>query len=419
MLRATIKAQVPFAIRSGGHATITGASNINGTGVTLDLSLLADIELSEDSQSVRLGTAARWSEVYEALEQQGLSIAGGRAGVVGVGGFLLGGGVSWFSNLYGWSCDSVVAFEVLLASGDIAQASKDQHEDLFWALKGGGGLHGLVISFRMRTIALKGIWGGSIAYTEGQESTLLSNIVDTAQAMSPKEQSSTFLSFGFTPASRYVSSSSYIVDLTANPRPPFLESFLSLPREASTLRTMNMSDSAAELSDSTTGENRYRQAKFSLTFHADAKLLQQIYLICSSTSQTWPAPSPSSLLAITFQPLSSSHLSHAGRATNALGFSPPAPINPLIMFSFEIRWHDAEDHRGHEKRARSLHDQLKRVARGEGKLHRFVYANYAAGWQDVFASYGGKALQRLKEVRDRYDEQGVFEVLRPGGLRLV
>ena len=94
MLRKLVHHRVPFAVRSGGHSSITGASNINDTGVTLDLALLSAVKVSKEKDTVRIGTGARWADVYRELERYDLTTSGGRADVVGVGGFLLGGGVS-------------------------------------------------------------------------------------------------------------------------------------------------------------------------------------------------------------------------------------------------------------------------------------------------------------------------------------
>jgi FAD/FMN-containing dehydrogenase len=81
---------VKFAISSGGHATAFGASNVDD-GITLDLSALDSVSLASDRSYVDVGTGARWLDVYRALDPWDLTVAGGRAASLGVGGFLLGG----------------------------------------------------------------------------------------------------------------------------------------------------------------------------------------------------------------------------------------------------------------------------------------------------------------------------------------
>ena len=82
--------QCHFAIKSGGHSRIAGASNAAG-GVTIDLGQLSAVKLSDDRRSVHVGAGARWADVYRAVEAENLLVTGGRVADVGVGGLLLGG----------------------------------------------------------------------------------------------------------------------------------------------------------------------------------------------------------------------------------------------------------------------------------------------------------------------------------------
>jgi FAD/FMN-containing dehydrogenase len=118
-LKTITKHECHFAVKSGGHAMFPGASNADG-GITLDLRDINGIELFfavEDNDmtrdtTVRLGTGLRWGQVYEFLEQFGVTVVGGRDSGVGVGGFLLGGGISFLSRQYGWASDNVKNYDV-------------------------------------------------------------------------------------------------------------------------------------------------------------------------------------------------------------------------------------------------------------------------------------------------------------------
>lgn len=79
-----------FAVRSGGHAIWAGAAGIEG-GVTIDLSMMNSTVYHKDNQTASLSLGSRWQAVYQTLEKDGVAVAGGRAGPVSVGGFLLGG----------------------------------------------------------------------------------------------------------------------------------------------------------------------------------------------------------------------------------------------------------------------------------------------------------------------------------------
>lgn len=133
------------AIRSGGH----GSDNANSItdGIIVDLSRLNATTYDAATNIASVGTGARWGHVYADLEKSGVSVTGGREGVVGVGGLLLGGGVSWYNARTGFACDSVVNYEVVLANGLIINANATNHFDLFRALKGGGSNFGIVTRF--------------------------------------------------------------------------------------------------------------------------------------------------------------------------------------------------------------------------------------------------------------------------------
>lgn len=103
----------------------------------------------------------RWSDVYEYLQKFELTAAGGRLGPVGVPGLLLAGGVNFYGNQVGFSCDTIVNYEIILADGSIVEANKASYPDLFWALKGGSSNFGIVTRFDLETIKSPKVWAGS------------------------------------------------------------------------------------------------------------------------------------------------------------------------------------------------------------------------------------------------------------------
>lgn len=117
-----------------------------------------------ENNTASIQPGSRWGPVYRTLEGQGVTVAGGRAATVGVGGFILGGGISYYSAKKGLVCDSVQRYEVVLANGDIIYADKDHHPDLFVALKGGSSNFGIVTQFDLETFPATPIWGGAAMY---------------------------------------------------------------------------------------------------------------------------------------------------------------------------------------------------------------------------------------------------------------
>lgn len=103
--------QCKFAVKSGGHAAFSGASNIKD-GLTIDLINLNKISLSADQKQTSVGAGNVWYDVFTYLTPKGLTVIGGRVSAIGVGGLTLGGGISFFSARYGWACDNVNNYQV-------------------------------------------------------------------------------------------------------------------------------------------------------------------------------------------------------------------------------------------------------------------------------------------------------------------
>ncbi|KAJ4003939.1 hypothetical protein NW766_011794 [Fusarium irregulare] len=144
-----------IAVRSGGHAT--DHSNNIDTGVTIDLTQINATTYNKETNIASVSTGARWGAVYADLLEHDVSVMGGREGVVGVGGLVLGGGVSWYTPKRAFACDSVVNYEVVLANGSIIHANPHSHGDLWKALKGGGGNFGIVTRFDMEAFPAQNI----------------------------------------------------------------------------------------------------------------------------------------------------------------------------------------------------------------------------------------------------------------------
>ncbi|KAI6782838.1 uncharacterized protein J7T54_000981 [Emericellopsis cladophorae] len=143
--------QTPFSIRSGGKNLNPGFASVDESGVLLSLAKLTRLELAEDEGSLNIGPGVLWDEVYDFVVPKGLVVVGSRYNKVGVPGFLLGGGISFYTNQYGVAIDNIKSFTVVLASGKVAVASSSKHCDLYRALKGGNSNFGVVVNFELYT----------------------------------------------------------------------------------------------------------------------------------------------------------------------------------------------------------------------------------------------------------------------------
>jgi len=137
-----------IAVRGGGHS-IPGLSTCDD-GVVLDLGGLRRMEVDAGARMAVAGPGLVWADFDAATQEHGLASPGGEISDTGIAGLTLGGGIGWVSRRFGLACDQLVEAEVVTADGRIVRASADEHADLFWGLRGGGGNFGVVTEFRFR-----------------------------------------------------------------------------------------------------------------------------------------------------------------------------------------------------------------------------------------------------------------------------
>ena len=140
--------ELPLAVRGGGHHG-AGLGTCDD-GVVVDLSPLRDIQVDPHTRTARIGGGALLAEVDRVTHEHGLALPTGIIGSTGVGGITLGGGIGYLTRSCGLSVDNLLSAEVVLATGERVRASADQHSDLFWAIRGGGGNFGVVTEFEFR-----------------------------------------------------------------------------------------------------------------------------------------------------------------------------------------------------------------------------------------------------------------------------
>jgi FAD/FMN-containing dehydrogenase len=153
---------VDLSVRGGGHSA--PGFGTNDGGIVLDLGLLLDVDVDAGASTVRAGGGCTWKVFNEGTHAHGLATTGGIIGSTGIGGLTLGGGIGYLSRKYGLSCDNLISAEVVTADGEVVTASERSNDDLFWALRGGGGNFGVVTTFEYRLHPVAEIYGGPIAY---------------------------------------------------------------------------------------------------------------------------------------------------------------------------------------------------------------------------------------------------------------
>ena len=150
-----------LAVRGGGHS-VPGFGTCDG--VVIDLSDMRAVRVDPWARTARAGGGATWGDFNTATYPFGLATTGGIISTTGVAGLTLGGGIGHLTRAYGLSCDNLLSADVVTADGDLLLASTRQNEDLFWALRGGGGNFGIVTSFEFRLHPVKDIYGGLLFF---------------------------------------------------------------------------------------------------------------------------------------------------------------------------------------------------------------------------------------------------------------
>jgi FAD/FMN-containing dehydrogenase len=153
---------IAASVRGGGHS-VAGKAVADGA-MMIDLSLMKDVQVNPGRRTALVQGGATWREFDRESDRYGLATTGGVISSTGVCGLTLGGGLGWLMGKHGLSCDNVISADLVNADGNHVSVNATENEDLFWAIRGGGGNFGIVTALEFRLHDLGPVHGGVVLY---------------------------------------------------------------------------------------------------------------------------------------------------------------------------------------------------------------------------------------------------------------
>ncbi|KAI8963633.1 FAD-binding domain-containing protein [Daldinia sp. FL1419] len=425
-----------FAIRSGGHMAWAGSNNINA-GVTIDLGLLKTTMYNPETKIASIQPGGRWADVYTELEKRkefqvfkylyndintdenivdGVMVAGGREGLVGVGGLLTGGGKTFYTCRYGFACDQVVNYEVVLADGSIVEANSETNPDLFLVLKGGSNNFGIVTRFDMTTFDASNIWDGIMAFPKSATDEIVEAFVDFTKNLAVNPDSHILAMWTFLPKAKDHFVSMVLTNLDGVENSKSLQKFLTIPNGQGNMTTTTI---AKKLVDFLVPSGKH-DTWFTLTFKLDARIIKKAGDVFESLAEELKTLIPDSkfYISMVLQPLPTSFARHSvARGGNMFGIERLQDDCVLLVAAVEVETPEISAQIGFPTLKAAI-GEIETYAKSVSGDVGFLYLNYCDGSQDPFRTYGEENIKKMKAAAAKYDPTGVFQTRVPGGFKI-
>nr|XP_036583603.1 FAD binding domain-containing protein [Colletotrichum truncatum]KAF6792746.1 FAD binding domain-containing protein [Colletotrichum truncatum] len=365
---------------------------------------------------------SNWEMVFSSLAHHGVTAVGGRASVVGVGGFVTGGGYSFHTNSHGFACDSVANFEVVLANGTITNANAKDNADLWKALKGSSGNLGFVtridqFNLNLDVVNSTDMWGGLVRYNLSQRDNVFNAYIDFADNMAKDLASQNIVAMSW--GSQGYGHSAILSNIDAKEAPPAFDKYMAIPTSSSTLRLGAVAEIVPEFTGPTplglyanwiVGQfrNDFRMMDF-----IDKKLQQY------GTMMEEAAPKAKFDVLVQLQPFTQSMVAHGLRkGGNVLGLEHVVADGPTTNWLIVLTTDTLETQKKILPLALQYRKDINAHAKKLGVYKEWTYLNYAWADQDPIATYGDDNIAFLKLVAMKVDPDGVFQKRRKTGFKL-
>ena len=386
------------SVRCSGHNVVGFA--VCDDGVVIDLSPMKTITVDPAARTVRAEGGTTWGEVNDALQPHGLGATGGFVSITGVSGLTLGGGLGWLVRKHGLALDNLVSARVVLADGRQLTAGASENEDLFWAIRGGGGNFGIVTSFEFKVHPVGTPLAGIVLHSAGKagdvlrhwrefertspeeltQGALLFHFPDDPSAP-PQLRGSALIGVGGVFAGAAEEGEKALAPMRAY-GPPLVDLFQPTPYNAA----QRMADFLWP-----PGLNGYWKSSY-LTDLSDGA----IDVITDAFARV-----PSTHTVVVLEYYGNSFMQRVPEAATAFGHRKWA-YNIVVTSA----WSDPEDARRNIAWTRELFDALAPFTANA------AYVNYLGdeGPKGVSAAYGAEKLARLTEIKTKYDPANLFRM---------
>ncbi|KAK8006876.1 hypothetical protein PG989_000866 [Apiospora arundinis] len=424
-MRVISSNKCPFGMRGGGHSVFAGSSSTDH-GVTIDLGYMNHTSYDPETKLASVRPGGTWADVYGALGPHNVTATGARSSLVGVGGFLLGGGNSLHASAYGWGCQNVENFEVVLANGSVVDANHRENPDLWLGLRGGSANLGVVTRFDMRTIPEPLTWGGGRFWAYNMSDAVVEATVKFADTIEDHVDCSVESMFGWDPASNQSSDGMYIAASLDNVRnvafPEGLRDFLAIE---GVTRDFLESRTVLDRTNIGNGQEGLQNVWVTGTYNNDIRILRyglkRFEKLVEQLKTHIGYENDKGLNSlIQYQPITEPMIRN-GDGPSVLGLEnyfakagKSAGMLSIVLLSVAKASNlDTLERIGHEYQR-----DMDQHATELGVNWGWKYLNYADRSEDPIARYGDQSVAFLRKVSKRYDPDGVFQNLRQTGFKI-
>ncbi|KAI1498346.1 putative FAD-binding oxidoreductase [Biscogniauxia marginata] len=402
-----------FAIRGGGHMNFPGSNNIEG-GVLIALNKLNVMSVDEKASTISIGPGNTWADVYGALDPYGLYTNGGRLKTIGVPGLTLIGGFHYFINKFGYTMDSIRSYDVVLGNGTQVVANSTQNRDLFWALKGGANNFGIVTKFVMQAYKIPKISTTIQTFDEASIEKFIQAASDMTINDDGKIAAGSILNINYNVTTNVITGTLLGVQEGTESPPSRFAGFSSIPP---TFQLNNVTNPIVWHSDKETPNQMFRVQFAHHTVRADATArLYEIYKAWKvAVSQMSDVEGLYPTFVLNTMPKSAAKVAKQNGIGNVWGLTDK---EPLMIWQLSTGWDNSADDLRMTSWSKNFIDYHHSINQKLGIANEFLYMGDSGEFQNPFLSFPAKNVQKLRDVRARYDPGQVFTKLNWGGFKL-